>query len=134
MDWQTILLSIISIVLTALISWAAERLIAFINSKISNSKYAKYLTDAVDVITRAVKTTYQTYVQSLKDKDMFTAEAQKEALTMAKDMTLKQLSTDVKQYITDNFGDIETWLNGTIESIIYDLKNKVTGETKSENA
>ena len=134
MDWQTILLSIISIVLTALISWAAERLIAFINSKISNSKYAKYLTDAVAVITRAVKTTYQTYVQSLKDKDMFTAEAQKEALTMAKDMTLKQLSTDVKQYITDNFGDIETWLNGKIESIIYDLKNKVTGETKSENA
>lgn len=134
MDWQTILLSIISIVLTALISWAAERLIVFINSKISNSKYAKYLTDAVGVITRAVKTTYQTYVQSLKDKDMFTAEAQKEALTMAKDMVLKQLSTDVKQYITDNFGDIETWLNGTIESLIYDLKNNVMGETKSENA
>lgn len=134
MDWQTILLSIISIVLTGLVTWAAERLIAFINSKIANTKYAKYLTDAVDVITRAVKTTYQTYVQSLKDKNMFTAEAQVDALIMAKDMALKQLSNDVRQYITNNFGDVETWIEGTIESIIYDLKNKSKTEVKNENA
>lgn len=47
----------------------------------ASSKYAKYLTSIVDVITRAVKTTYQTYVETLKNKDMFTAEAQKEALS-----------------------------------------------------
>ena len=60
MNWQAILLSVISIVLTALVSWGAERLIALINSKLANSNYAKYLSSVVDVITRGVKTTYQT--------------------------------------------------------------------------
>ncbi len=134
MDWQAILLSIISIVLTALVSWGAERLIALINSKLANTKYAKYLTSAVDVITRAVKTTYQTYVQSLKDKDMFTPEAQKEALAQAGEMALAQLTDDSKKWIESNFGDIKTWISNTIESVIYDLKNKTTSESTNENA
>ena len=133
MDWQAILLSIIGIVLTALVSWGAERLIALINSKLANSKYAKYLTGAVDVITRAVKTTYQTYVQSLKDKDMFTADAQKEALAKAGEMALSQLTDDSKKWIESNFGDVKTWISNTIESVIYDLKNK-TSESPNENA
>lgn len=85
-------------------SWGAERLIALINSKLANTKYAKYVTSVVDVITRAVKTTYQTYVQALKDKDMFTPEAQKEALAQAGAMALAQLTDDSKEWIESNFG------------------------------
>lgn len=134
MNWQAILLSIISIVLTALVSWGAERLIALINSKLANSKYAKYLTRVVDVITRAVKTTYQTYVETLKNKDMFTADAQKEALSKAGEMALAQLSEDSKEWIKTNFGDVKVWISNTIESVIYDLKNKPSGENTNEEA
>lgn len=134
MNWQAILLSIISIVLTALVSWGAERLIALINSKLANSKYAKYLTSVVDVITRAVKTTYQTYVETLKNKDMFTADAQKEALSKAGEMALAQLSEDSKEWIKTNFGDVKVWISNTIESVIYDLKNKPSGENTNEEA
>jgi hypothetical protein len=134
MNWQAILLSVISIVLTALVSWGAERLIALINSKLANSKYAKYLTSVVDVITRAVKTTYQTYVETLKNKDMFTADAQKEALSKAGEMALAQLSEDSKEWIKTNFGDVKVWISNTIESVIYDLKNKPSGENTNEEA
>ena len=134
MNWQTILLSVISIVLTALVSWGAERLIALINSKLANTKYAKYLTSVVDIITRAVKTTYQTYVESLKDKNMFTPEAQKEALLKAGKMALAQLTEDSKKWIETNFGDVKTWITNTIESVIYDLKNKPAGENTNEEA
>ena len=134
MNWQAILLSIISIVLTALVSWGAERLIALINSKLANSKYAKYLTSSVDVVTRAVKTTYQTYVETLKDKNMFTADAQKEALSKAGEMALAQLTDDSKKWIQTNFGDVKTWIANTIESVIYDLKNKPAGESANENS
>lgn len=134
MNWQAILLSVISIVLTALVSWGAERLIALINSKLANSKYAKYLTSIVDVITRAVKTTYQTYVETLKNKDMFTAEAQKEALSRAGEMALSQLTEDSKKWIATNFGDVKQWISNTIESVIYDLKNKPSGESTNEGA
>ena len=123
MDWQNILLSIVSIVLTALVSWLTQRLITWINNKISNSKNAKYMTDAIEIVVRSVKVTYQTYVQALKDKNIFDKAAQKEALTRAKNMALSQLSQDVKSYIESNFGDIESWVNNVIESTIYDLKN-----------
>lgn len=134
MNWQAILLSIISIVLTALVSWGAERLIALINTKLANSKFAKYLTSAVDVVTRSVKATYQTYVESLKDKNMFTPEAQKEALLKAGEMALAQLTEDSKKWIETNFGDVKTWIANTIESVIYDLKNKPAGESANENS
>lgn len=124
MNWQGILLSAIGIVLTALVSWGSERLIKLINTKLANSVYAKCLTSAVDVIVGAVKTTYQTYVEVLKNEDMFTAEAQKEALTKASDMALAQLTDETKKWIATNFGDIKQWIANTIESVIYDLKNK----------
>lgn len=134
MDIQTILLSALSIVITALVTWGTERLIALINSKIKNTKYAKYLADSVDIVSRAVKTTYQTYVEALKDKNMFTSDAQVEALNKAKDIAVSQLSTEMKTFIESNFGDVEKWLTSTIESVIYDLKNKNKGETCDENA
>lgn len=134
MDIQTILLSALSIVITALVTWGTERLIALINSKIKNTKYAKYLADSVDIVSRAVKTTYQTYVEALKDKNMFTSDAQAEALNKAKDIAVSQLSAEMKTFIESNFGDVEKWLTSTIESVIYDLKNKNKGETSDENA
>lgn len=123
MDIQTIILSVLGTIFTAFLSWATERLIVLINTKIKNAKMAKYLLDAADVVTRAVKTTYQTYVEALKTKNMFTKEAQLEALNKAKASVLVQLSVDSKKYIEENFGDIEEWVLNAIESTIYDLKN-----------
>lgn len=133
MNIQTILLSALGIIITTLVTWGTERLIALINSKLKNTKYAKYLTDAVGIVSRAVKTTYQTYVEALKDKNAFTGDAQLEALNKAKDIAMAQLSGEMKEFIESNFGDIEKWLTSTIESVIYDLKNKPQGEKANEN-
>lgn len=123
MDWQSILFTVIKIVLTVVLSWASERLIVYINEKLKDTKYAKYLTDAVDIVTRAVKTTYQTYVEALKDKNAFTKEAQKEALSQAVAIVKTQLNDEAKAYIEGNFGDLEAWIVNCIESVLYDLKN-----------
>lgn len=128
MDWQTILLSAVSIMLTSLVTWLSQRLITWINLKLSNTKSGKFLADAVEVVTRAVKVTYQTYVESLKEKDIFTGEAQAEALQKARDMALDQLSQDIQDYISENFGNLDVWINSMIESVIYDLKNKFAKE------
>lgn len=132
MDWQAILLSVVSIVLTALVTWLSERLIAYLNTKISNTKYAKYLGDSVAIVTNAVKSTYQTYVEALKNKNMFTEDAQKEALNRAKNTALTQLSQDLKTFISTNFGDLETWIQETVESSLYDLKNQSKKEAVNE--
>lgn len=128
MDWQTIILPIVSLVLTALASWGVERLVAYINEKLKDTKSAKYLNGAISVVASAVKTTYQTYVESLKHENAFTKEAQVEALNKAKEMAIMQLSASTQDYIKTNFGDINVWLQTAIEAAIYDLKNKAKGE------
>lgn len=124
MEWQNILLSAIGIIVTGLVTWGVERLIAFLNTKIKNTKALQYSTDAINIVADVVKATYQSYVQSLKDKNMFDAEAQKTALQIALNKAQSQMSADVKNYITTNFGDLTEWITSQIEAVLYDLKNR----------
>lgn len=124
MNWQDIVISIVSIVVTTLIGWGLAQLKTFINNKVKNTKYAEYLTRALDLVANGVKVTYQTYVEDLKGKDAFTKEAQEEALAKAKETIVSQMSCEVKDYISSTFGDFDQWLVSHIESTLYDLKNK----------
>ena len=122
-----ILLNILSVVVTAvilpLISYAGTRLISYLNSKIKDEKAKEFLSQATTVVTNAVRAVFQTYVDSLKKSGNFGAEAQLEALNKAKDIALSQLSEEVKDYITKNYGDINNWLTTQIEATINLLKN-----------
>ena len=121
-----ILLNVLSVLLTAvilpLISIAGTQLIKFINSKIKNNELAKQLATATTIVTNAVRAVFQTYVDSLKKSGNFGKEAQIEALNKAKELTLAQLSEEVKEYITKNYGDINTWLTTQIEATINLIK------------
>ena len=122
-----IILNIISVVVTAvilpLISYAGTRLISYLNSKIKDEKARELLTQATGVVTNAVRAVFQTYVESLKKSGNFGAEAQLEALNKAKEIALSQLSEEVKEYITTNYGDINNWLTTQIEATINLIKN-----------
>lgn len=122
-----VLLNILSVVVTAvilpLISYAGTRLITYLNSKIKDEKARELLTQATTVVTNAVRAVFQTYVDSLKKSGNFGAEAQLEALNKAKDIALSQLSEEVKDYITKNYGDINNWLTTQIEATINLIKN-----------
>ena len=122
-----ILLNILSVVVTAvilpLISYAGTRLISYLNSKIKDEKARELLTQATGVVTNAVRAVFQTYVESLKKSGNFGAEAQLEALNKAKEIALSQLSEEVKEYITTNYGDINNWLTTQIEATINLIKN-----------
>lgn len=124
MNWQEIIISIVSIILTALISWAVERLVAWINVKIKNTKYAKLVGDAITVVGKVVKCITQTYVDSLKGKNAFDELAQVEALEKAKAMASEQIPQETQKYIESNFGSFDAWLVTEIESSILDQKKK----------
>ena len=122
-----VLLNILSVVVTAvilpLISYAGTRLISYLNSKIKDEKAREILSQATAVVTNAVRAVFQTYVDSLKKSGNFGAEAQLEALNKAKDIALSQLSEEVKDYITKNYGDINNWITTQIEATINLIKN-----------
>ena len=123
-----ILFNILSVVVTAvilpLISFAGTKLITWLNTKIKDENGKIQLTVATTIVTNAVRSVFQTYVEALKKSGSFDAESQKIALTKAKDEALSQMSADVKEYITTNNGDLETWLTTQIEATINILKNK----------
>lgn len=123
-----ILINVISAVVTTvllpLITWAGTKLIQYIGTKVKNEKAATLLTTAMTIVLNAVRSVFQTYVESLKASGSFDAEAQKTALTKAKDIALSQLGEDVKGYITTTYGNLDGWLTNQIESTINLLKNQ----------
>ena len=80
------------------------------------------------IITDAVQCVYQEFVEVLKKEGGFTEEAQKEAKERAMNIIYGQLSEKMKQFIIDNYGNIETWLSEKIESVIYSLKAIQSGK------
>lgn len=123
MDWQSIVVPIAVTAATALISWGLTLLTALVNGKIGDETAAKYLNGAIGIVDGAVKATYQTYVQALKESVDFDKEAQLAALEKAKYAALAQLSEDAKEYIRALYGDLDKWLETQIESRLYELKN-----------
>lgn len=126
MDWQSIIIQIISLVLAALGAWVLAKVKSLINTKIKNEKARAILDSATTVVSNVVKATYQTYVESIKGTDAWTKAAQEKALQDAVTSARSQLSEEVEKYISDNFGDVETWIKSLVETTLYNLKNKPT--------
>lgn len=122
MTWTDILITIISTAVTALLSWGIAKLTKWLDSKIGDSKKASMLNNAIFAVSNAVKATWQTYVQAIKGTEAWTKEAQTAALNKAVKTAKEQLSAEVQEYITENFGSLDKWLVSQVESTIYDLK------------
>ena len=123
MNWSEVVISVVSIIVTALASWGVTELTKLINTKIKDANAKEMLSSAVTTVSDVVKQVYQTYVEALKGQNAFTAEAQKEALAKALETIEAILPEKVKAYLTDNFGNMEAWLTTQIEAAIYSLKN-----------
>ncbi len=87
-----------------------------IQDKTENDTIDKYLDMAEKTIVEAVLTTTQTYVEALKNKNAFDAEAQKAAFKMTYDAVMKVLTEDAIKYISVAVGDVETYITNKIEA------------------
>lgn len=122
MSWQEIIITIVGTVATALASWLVAWITSLINTKIKDEKVRACLNSALEVVTRTVKVTYQTYVANIKGTDAWTADAQKNALQLAIDAAKTQLTDEVKNYIVQSGLTVDEWLRQQIEAAIYTLK------------
>ena len=121
-----ILLNILSVVVSAvvlpLISLIGAKLVSFINTKINDEKASKLLSKATEIVTNAVRSVFQTYVEALKKNGTFDKESQISALNQAKNIAISQMTDEVKDYISATYGDLDNWLTTQIESTINLLK------------
>ena len=121
-----IITSIISIVVTTvvlpLITLGGTKLIQYLNSKIKDENAKRILTSIAISVERAVRVVFQTYVESLKKSGTFDKEAQKKALVIAKQEVMRELDIEAKEFIMNNYGDLNAYITNQIEATISLLK------------
>lgn len=124
------------IVLTAAIPLCLKFLYSWVTSVVEektqnmdNAQLKEYINSAVQAVMKAVLSTYQTYVDSLKKQDLFDDEAQKKAFQMAKDAAMLMITEDVKAAVEEMYGDFNAWIDNTIEQFVKANKDGKVEET-----
>jgi hypothetical protein len=125
MDWLEIANEVCQTLLPLVLTALSVTLIVYTNKKLEEGKKKsdsditdKYLTMLQGTIEDAVLATTQTYVEALKNKNMFDEEAQKYAFKMTYNAIMKVLTDDAKKYIESAVGDLETYITNKIESTV----------------
>ena len=118
-----ILAAVVTCIILPLISFLGVKLSEWLNTKIKNEKGQALIKKATGIVLNAVRCVFKSYVEALKKSGGFDQKAQIYAFNLAKDIALKQLGDDTKNYIAQNYGDLEEWLNTEIEASINLLKN-----------
>lgn len=121
-----IIINVISVLVTAIvipiISLLGAKLVSWLSTKIKNEKANRMIQTATEIVISAVKTVFQTYVDSLKKEGKFDKESQLIALNKARDIAYRQMTDEIKQFIEANYGNLDAWLNTQIEATVSTLK------------
>ena len=104
------------------------------NANKENMLADKYIKMLADTIKACVIATNQTYVDSLKDKNAFDGEAQKEAFKKTSDAVMLILSQEAKDYLSTIYGDLNQYIITQIEASVNANKKKpVENNEKGSN-
>ena len=118
---NSILQGVILVVIPLAAIFAGKLVKDWINVRAFNAKneYVRDMfIDIADTLEAAVNSTAQTYVDELKDKDIFDLDAQAVAFKKSFDNTKKLLNDEAKELIIKTHGDLDLWLTTQIESFI----------------
>lgn len=123
MEWLPLLYQILEVCVIPLLGILTAYVVKFINAKsaemqakIDNDTADKYIAMLDDTICACVVATTQTYVEALKKENAFTKEAQLEAFNLTFNAVMAVLSEDAKEYLTNIYGDLTTYITNKIEA------------------
>ena len=125
MDWLNLLADIFEVCIIPLLGVLTAYAVKYIRVKSdeitmqsTNAMIDKYVVMLADTISACVLATNQTYVDSLKAQGKFDAEAQKHAFDMTMQAVLSILNDESKVYLTEAFGDLNTYIASQIEASV----------------
>ncbi len=97
----------------------------------TNELQNKYIKLLADTIKTCVIATNQTYVDSLKDKNAFTPEAQLEAFERTRNAVLAILGEEGQKYLQAIYGDLNEYITNEIQRQVKENKMIKITETAS---
>ena len=123
MEWMVLLQQIFELCIIPFFGVLTMYIVNYIKAKTtelkttnSNEILVKYLDMLSTTVIECVIATNQTYVNSLKGQNAFTEEAQKIAFQKTYDAVIAILSDDSKEYLTNIYGDLSTFIMNMIEA------------------
>lgn len=132
MNWNEILQNLFVVVIIPLLGLITKYVVQFfavkneeIKNTTDNETFKKYFDLLNKTVTNCVIATNQTYVDALKDKNAFTAEAQKEALQKTYTAIMDILSADAITYLTNATGDLQSYILNLIEAQVKENKSNL---------
>ena len=119
--------------LTAIVTTAIPFMVGFISISVKkvadrlaertqSETHRAYIREIAQAVETAVAYTSQTYVDEMKGKDMFNADAQKKALNMCMNTAFDLLSIKAEQYLTNNYCDVDDFLKPLVEAEVKKQK------------
>ena len=118
-----LLAQIMEVVIIPLLGVITAYIVKLVNAKLDeiaetrqSELEQKYLEMLGETISDCVIATTQTYVDSLKKKGEFTAEAQKEAFEQTYSAVMNILSDDAKEFLQEAVGDLNLYITQKIEA------------------
>ena len=117
------ILAAVGVIIAALASWAAEAIVSWLKLKIKDKSFAALLEKITYIVKDAVQAVYQEFVEGLKKQGKFDEEAQRMVKEKAIEIIEVQLTASMREFIEENFGDLEVWVAHKIEYMIYEAKH-----------
>lgn len=123
MEWLPLLYEVLQVCVIPLLGILTAYIVKFINIKsteiqanVDNDTANKYIAMVTETISACVIATNQTYVETLKKKNAFTAEAQKEAFQLTYNAVMAILTDEAKAYLAEIYGDVTAYITNKIEA------------------
>jgi hypothetical protein len=123
MNWNEILMTIITTILLPAIVIVGKAAYKAIQENIKDKRVQKYLLIATDCVSDAVLDIAQTYIDKLTE-DEWNDEAKKQAFEKAKEKALLHLGITGRNLLEEALGDFESWINSKIEAEVKRLALK----------
>ena len=141
MDFISITSKIFELLLFPVLTAVAAYIIKWVNLRADDLKtktesdfLQKQIDRAKEIIIQCVLVTNQTYVDALKDQDLFDENAQKEAFKKTYAAVTTLLTNEIKDALTKAYGDYEFFIKEQIEFIIYKQSLELTSEGNEKGA
>ncbi len=122
MDFKTILPIIFEVVIIPLLAALTTVAVKWLNAKANeikaktdNTVLKKYIDMLNETISTTVIAVNQTYVDSLKEQDIFTEEAQQKAFNKVLETVKSSLTEDAVIYLNEAIGDLDSYIKNKIE-------------------
>ena len=119
---ETLVLAPLVIAISSFLITLIRQQTAKIEDKIKDDRAKRLIEIAEGVVSQAVISVTQTYVDGLKAENEFGEEAQRVAFEQSKDKIYMLLTDETMKAVQDNYGNIEEWIKTKIEETVN--KNK----------